>query len=296
MAVYAAMQDGVAVVVRSHRGHVASTDRIHVPSDGLQRIALVARHGESLFDLERACQHAAVPRRRLILIPPSQAKAPGGNGAPLSASPEARDHPLAPLRHQVVAAVGERGIDRAPTMAAIDRYTGVLYQHLDAPALDAQSTARLHRCVRIVSGMWGVLSPGEAIPEYRLKMSASLPGLGRLSTWWRPAVSEFLAADIRTAELWNLLPQEHAAAFVAPPAATEITVRFLRHTPEGEAVAVSHWNKALKGALVSHLLSNPTATLDDLTGWDHPAGYRLDPSSLDPDGGVMALRFVASTG
>ena len=37
----------------------------------------------------------------------------------------------------------------------------------------------------IVSGLWGAVMPTDPVPAYRLKMSATLPKLGKLSAWWR---------------------------------------------------------------------------------------------------------------
>ena len=258
--------------------------------------------------------------RRLILIPPSEGKALGGEGRAWrevsSASPELerrRDQVLSALvefvsdgsqRAVYERVFGVRGeaLDRsldanataptAPTLPAIERYEGVLYQHLDAPSLDRAAARRLDRDVVIVSGLWGLVRPDEPIPDYRLKMSTSLGSLGRLSTWWRPALSAEVAARSERAEVWNLLPHEHAAALDLPERKMVNSAVWLEPDRAGSLRPVSHWNKALKGALVGHLLRHPTLSVDDLEGWEHPAGYQLDPSSLEPEGRRRRLRFV----
>jgi cytoplasmic iron level regulating protein YaaA (DUF328/UPF0246 family) len=179
-------------------------------------------------------------------------------------------------------------------MRAIERYDGVLYQYLDAGSLDGRARRRLSTSVRTVSGLWGLVGPDELIPDYRLKMSASLPGLGKLSSWWRDALSAEVAEQSRGRELWNLLPQEHAAAVVDPARKVVTTAVFLEPDRSGTLVPVSHWNKALKGALVAHLVSTPSATIDDLVEWDHPAGFRLDPASIAAIERRRSLRFVKS--
>src|SRR5688572_8680634 len=78
---------------------------------------------------------------------------------------------------------------RAPTRPAMARYTGVLYQELAWSTLPAAARGRGDAQVRTVSGLWGLVAPTDPIPPYRLKMSASLDGLGRLSTWWRPRLA-----------------------------------------------------------------------------------------------------------
>ena len=240
---------------------------------------------------------------RLILIPPSEGKALGGEYDPWTTDPS---DATAPLREGLRKMFGVKGdaltrtvdanssLDDAPTLPAIERYEGVLYQHLDAPSLGKRARRTLDSQVRILSGLWGFVTPSELIPDYRLKMSTSLPGLGKLSTWWREVVTEALVAERRPdCEVWNLLPQEHAAAWDPPTRTHELTAVFLQPGKDGALKPVAHWNKALKGSLVAHLVSNPAVEPGDLTEWEHPDGYLLDESSLTPAGdGPRQLRFV----
>jgi hypothetical protein len=194
----------------------------------------------------------------------------------------------------VAATRADRTVASAGTRPAIERYTGVLYDALDAPGLPASARRRLPASVLIVSGLWGLVAPTDPIPDYKLKMGASLPGLGRLSTWWRPALSVRLADVARGRRVWNLLPREHDAAWAAPSGLAQVSVEFLEPARDGRLVAVSHWNKFLKGALVRHLLEHPRTTPGDLLGWEHPSGFRLDPTRTTTDGDRTTLRLVRS--
>jgi cytoplasmic iron level regulating protein YaaA (DUF328/UPF0246 family) len=254
----------------------------------------------------------------LILLPPSEGKSPGGNGPPwapgalslselddrrrttldalaraMRGTAQARERLLG-VKGAALAAATEanRVAATAPTMPAIERYTGVLYGALDHRTLGTAARRRLDACVLILSGLWGAVAPGDPIPEYKVKMGASLPRIGRLSTWWRDDLSAAIArrADART--IWNLLPHEHAAAWRAPIDLPQYSATFLERRPNGSLVAVSHSNKSLKGALVRFLLTHPGARPADLAGWEHPAGYRYDPSRTDVVRGVTVLRLV----
>ena len=81
--------------------------------------------------------------------------------------------------------------------------------------------------------------------------------------------------------VWDLLPNEHAAAmdWTAGAPARRVTVRFL----DAEGRTVSHWNKLLKGSLVRWLLTEQPAGPEALGAFRHPLGYRFDrrASSLD---------------
>jgi cytoplasmic iron level regulating protein YaaA (DUF328/UPF0246 family) len=227
--------------------------------------------------------------RTLILIPPSEGKAPGGDGPPWRPGTMAVDE-LDDARRRVLGALGPRHpAVTEPTMAAIERYTGVLYGELDAGTLRGPARRRLHRDVLVVSGLWGLVAPPDPIPHYKLKMSASVPPLGKLSTWWRPQLTAALAPRVRRARVWDLLPIEHRAAVAWDDLAPfeRITVRFVDERDQ----TVSHWNKLLKGSLVRWLVERGAATVDDLRDFDHPQGYRFDPASTEIDGTHRALTF-----
>lgn len=180
----------------------------------------------------------------------------------------------------------------ASTLPAIERYTGVLYDALAYRTLSAAHRKRLDAGVLIFSGLWGVVAPADPIPDYKLKMGASLPGLGKLSTWWREDLSAAVASRAAGRTLWNLLPNEHAAAWGAPAGLAQIAVRFLEPREDGSLSAVSHWNKYLKGALVRYLLANPTTGPVDLKAWKHPSGFRLDPKLTEQRGDLTVLSLV----
>lgn len=225
--------------------------------------------------------------RTLVLLPPSEGKAPGGAGPPwapgTSAVPE-----LDGARTAVLDALGDRHPARLdPTLPAIERYTGVLYKELDAATLSASGRRRLRRQVLVVSGLWGLVTPGDPIPDYRLKMSARVEPLGKLSTWWRPHLTAALVPRVKGATVWDLLPNEHAAAIDWPSLAPRrrVTVRFL----DRDGRTVAHWNKLLKGSIVRWLAETGEADPMALADFDHPQGYRFDPDASDLGDRRLAL-------
>ena len=215
--------------------------------------------------------------RTVILIPPSEGKATGGRAAPWTPDRMALAD-LDEARREVLTALGpDHPAASAPTMRAIQRYTGVLYKELDAGSLTGAAKGRLTRNVLTVSGLWGLVAPNDPIPHYKLKMSANVAPLGKLSTWWRPQLTGALAPRAKGAVVWDLLPNEHAAAIdwtgLAPK--QRITATFL----DANGNTVSHWNKLLKGSIVRWLVETGTSDPADLAGFDHPQGYRLDEAA-----------------
>lgn len=252
----------------------------------------------------------------LILIPPSEGKARGGDGP--AWQPGSMAYDLDERRLRVMAALrtamrantaarsrllgvkgdalqaataANRTVAESPTMPAAERFTGVLYDALDLWTLPAAVRRRADRCLVIPSGVFGLVAPSDPIPDHKLKMSVSLGTLGRLSTWWRGPIVDALADRARGRPVWNLLPNEHAAA-VQLTGVPQIAVTFLEPNRAGRLVAVSHWNKLLKGELVRHLLRHPSTSPGDLETWQHPSGFTLDPERTESAGSLTRLVFV----
>lgn len=245
----------------------------------------------------------------LLLLPPSEGKSDGGTGPAWAPGTmrydldDGRERCMRALiqamkwsgpRRSALLGVKGASLDAATaanlsvaatgTVPAMERYTGVLYDELDASSWSARQRTRAEDSIVIFSGLFGLVAPGDAIPNYKLKMGASLPRLGRLGTWWRPQLTSALGPLAEGRRIWNLLPNEHDAAWTAPVDAEVATVRFFDERPDGTLVTVSHWNKLLKGALVRLLLDRPDLTPAELDGWDHPLGYRLDGIEIDRRG------------
>lgn len=224
----------------------------------------------------------------VILLPPSEGKAPGGDG-PTWRPGTMADAALDGARRPVLRAARAAGATarRAPTLPAMERYTGVLYQELAWPSLPAAARRRGQAQVRIVSGLWGLVAPDDPIPAYRLKMSAALPETGRLSTWWKPRLAPVVAALTEGRLVWDLLANEQRAAIDWPAASPSqrITVRFV----DAEGRTVTHWNKLLKGSLVRWLLTAQPTELPALAAFDHPLGYRFDEDATVMDGDLATV-------
>jgi len=257
----------------------------------------------------------------LILLPPSEGKSSGGNGPPWSKSkqsfPElesARKEVIKALKTAMKAPVGERskllGVGEAKTdeatkanlsvgtgktLPAIDRYTGVLYDALEYGSLSEKLKKRVDSQVVIFSGLWGILRPGDHVPDYKLKMGAKLPSLEKLSSFWKPLISETLTRAA-SGVVWDLLPNEHSAGWDPSIAGTRIRVSFLDDVIKNKKrtlVTVSHWNKLLKGSLVRFLVENQIDDPSGLKGFKHPEGYVYKPNLSTEDGSFVDVFLVA---
>ena len=215
----------------------------------------------------------------LVLLPPSEGKASGGSGAPLDLA--RLSHPaLNPVRERLVDALeaaattdpaglqaalgcpaGEVDKDAAlrtsPTLPALSRYTGVVYEALSYPTLSPAGRRRANASLRVASALFGLLAPRDAVPAYRLSGGTRLPGVGSLATMWRPALEPELAPHRLVVDLRS---GPYAALARAPHA---VTVRVLRESG-GTRSVVSHDNKYTKGLLARVLCEQGARSVADV--------------------------------
>lgn len=143
-----------------------------------------------------------------------------------------------------------QGLETAPTAPAWQVYTGVLYGQLDAASLSPVQRRWLSERVWIASALFGFVGLEEPIPAYRLSGDTSLPEIGALSRFWRPALTELLeqtnglVIDLRSGTYVKLAPLPRSVAERA------VTVRVLQKMPAGPPKLITHFNKATKGRIV----------------------------------------------
>ena len=144
----------------------------------------------------------------------------------------------------------------SPTLPAIERYTGVLYDALDVRTLTRAQRGRAGRRLAVGSALFGVVRADDPIPAYRLSAGSSLPGLPSLRALWRPVLAPALAAD------GGLVVDLRSGAYAdLAPVPGAVTVQVLSRQPDGSRVVVSHFNKAHKGRL-ARLLATTTGEPD----------------------------------
>ena len=229
-----------------------------------------------------------------ILLPPSETKHPGGDGAPLDVGSLAFPT-LRPQRESVIDALVElsgdeevaasvlklsvrqrgdvehnRRLRDAPTMPAADRYTGVLYDALDARSLSAAARRWLGAHVVIHSAPFGPVGALDLIPAYRLAAGTSLPGVPALRRHWAEATSAALG---ECDAILDLRSEAYVALGPVPGSVPSAYVRVV--TDQGKAL--NHFNKKAKGELVRALAEQrpKTKTLEGFRRWAAANGIAL---------------------
>ncbi|MFY0692996.1 MAG: peroxide stress protein YaaA [Paracoccaceae bacterium] len=166
-------------------------------------------------------------------------------------------------------------------------FAGDTYTGLEAGSLDADEMAYAQDHLRILSGLYGLLRPLDAIQPYRLEMGSRLrTDKGKsLYDYWGSTLSDALNAqadEIGTQVLINCASQEYFGA-VDPDALKlrVITPVFMEDKPGGPKI-VSFYAKQARGAMARYVIQNRLNDVEALKAFDTGGyGFREDLSDGD---------------
>lgn len=212
----------------------------------------------------------------LVLLPPSETKSDGGNGAPPLDLGELSMPQLTDTREMLVQALVDLAADTdasmralglgatqadeiernaklwvSATRPALERYTGVLFDALDAKSFTRAQREKAYRRIGMGSALFGAIRAGDPIPPaYRLSGGSKLPGFTTLSSLWKPELTAALTTeaagdlvvDLRSGGIYQQLG----------PVPGAVTATVLTEQPDGTRKVVSHFNKHHKGLLARH--------------------------------------------
>lgn len=186
--------------------------------------------------------------------------------------------------------------DKADMRPAALAFAGDTYAGLEAKTLSPDDLRFAQDRLRILSGLYGVLRPMDAIQQYRLEMGSRLknPRGKSLYDYWGTQISEALnsdAAGLDADTLINCASIEYFSA-VQPEALKLriITPVFLEDKPNGPKI-VSFYAKKARGAMARFIIENRLTDPANITEFD-TGGYRYAPD-LSEQGKPAFLRSEA---
>ncbi|MEM9575540.1 MAG: peroxide stress protein YaaA [Pseudomonadota bacterium] len=205
---------------------------------------------------------------------------------------------LARLNRDRFAAFSEEP-DAEMTRPAALAFAGDTYQGLEAASLDPDEMAWAQDHLRILSGLYGLLRPLDAIQPYRLEMGSRLKTRRgqSLYDYWRDGLSKALnaqAESVGTDTLVNCASQEYFGA-VAPKALklNVITPVFMEDKEDGKGPRiVSFFAKKARGSMARYIVQNRLVDAAALLDFD-TGGYVHRPELSKPDRPVFVRPYPA---
>ena len=180
-----------------------------------------------------------------------------------------------------------RGFADAPERPAIYAFAGDVYTGLEAHSLDEPAIGFAQDHLRILSGLYGLLRPLDAIRPYRLEMGTRwAPRRKRLTDYWGGRIAGRLIDDVAqegSGVVLNLASQEYFAAVEGrvPAGIRLVHVDFRESGPDGPRF-VSFAAKRARGMMARWLCEHRIAEPESMKAFDSD-GYRFDPGASEND-------------
>ena len=235
----------------------------------------------------------------LFLLPPSETKRQGGGSLTID-QVALTFGGLNKAREAVIEALGAHELLTAPTMRALDRYTGTLYGALHGRGLKGTPTehnsltpdevARAKSTVLIQSALFGLIPATDLIPEYKIHATRNINGLNLKRLWsqaheaiW-PRLAGGIIIDLRSKTYADLAP--------IPEGLKSFKVAVFVEREDGSREQLNHFNKKAKGQLVRSALmaAKPPQTIKDLQKCAAKVGLRVEV-----DGSVLTVVTRSAT-
>lgn len=187
------------------------------------------------------------------------------------------------LRYQDFDAKNEVGaLKQAALVFAGDTYVG-----LDAASLSEEDLVYGQGCLRILSGLYGLLRPLDMMQAYRLEMGVKLANdAGEdLYDFWLPHIAKALDMALKGHEeqvVVNLASNEYIKSVDRKQLNARIVDCVFKDEKDGKARVLGVFAKRARGMMARFIILNRVETVEGLKGFDG-GGYRFVEGESDLD-------------
>jgi cytoplasmic iron level regulating protein YaaA (DUF328/UPF0246 family) len=181
------------------------------------------------------------------------------------------------------------------TKPAALAFNGDTYQGLEAKTLSADDMHWAQDHLRILSGLYGLLRPLDAIQPYRLEMGSRLKTRRgkNLYDYWGDTIAKALNAQaeaLGTDTLINCASQEYFGAADRTALRLRVVTPQFMELKDNRPRIVSFFAKRARGAMARFIIENkitdPKGIMDFTSG-----GYGFDPDLSDGDSWVFVRDY-----
>lgn len=174
-------------------------------------------------------------------------------------------------------------IDEAPRGAksSVFAFKGDTYQGLDALTLDKDDVAFAQDHLRILSGLYGLLRPLDAIQPYRLEMGTKLKtkrGKDLYAFWGSELTEAVNAAD--TDVVVNLASKEYFSAIKPEALKARVITPVFKDVKDGKARILGLFAKRARGMMARYIIQNRLKDPEALKQFTD-GGYKFQPDLSD---------------
>ncbi len=173
-------------------------------------------------------------------------------------------------------------------------FDGDVYWGLEAKSMDADTLAYAQDHLRILSGLYGLLRPMDAIQPYRLEMGTRManPRGENLYDFWGSKIAEELKADFcehSNPVIVNLASNEYFKAVDTGTLDARIVSASFINVKDGEPRKLMYHVKFARGLMARWIMENRVDRPDGLKDFNVD-GYRFDAKASTEDDLVFSRK------
>jgi cytoplasmic iron level regulating protein YaaA (DUF328/UPF0246 family) len=170
--------------------------------------------------------------------------------------------------------------DKHNSRQAIFAFKGEVYTCLDARSFDEQTISYSQNSLRILSGLYGLLRPLDAILPYRLEMGTEIKvkSINGLYSFWGNKITELLASDLRQSgyqDVVNLASNEYSKAVDFKKLQATIITPVFKDYKNNDYKVLSFFAKKARGWMARFILENRITNPEDLKAFE-TGGYHYN--------------------
>ncbi len=184
--------------------------------------------------------------------------------------------------------------DKTQSRAAVFAFKGDVYTGLDAYHMDQTQLDYLQAHLRILSGLYGLLRPLDAIMPYRLEMGKKVrnPQGDDLYAFWADelakTIKESLEGDGDNTVI-NLASNEYFKSLKPYIKDLNVITPVFKDWKNGQYKMISFYAKKARGLMVRYMAQHQLSSPEDLKAFDLD-GYHYDDESSTLDQWVFLRR------
>ncbi len=178
---------------------------------------------------------------------------------------------------------------------AIYAFAGDVYMGFDAKTLSEKDISFAQEHIGIISGLYGLLRPLDAIQPYRLEMGSALKNeRGKdLHAFWRKSLTDHINARTsrKGTTIVNLASQEYWGAIDAKALKAPVLTVHFKEIKNGKAAIVAFFAKKARGMMARYIAEKRLTKPEQLKTFD-TGGYRFDADSSDATDWVFSRPYT----
>lgn len=184
------------------------------------------------------------------------------------------------------------GFRTTPARAAVLAYNGIAYAGLNAHDFTEEDYVFAGQHLNILSGLYGVVRPQDAIKPYRLEFQRKIvpQGYHTLYDYWQDTVNAYLSGKLKKGgkTIINVASAEYAKVVrkdKLPRGTRIIDFQFLQQENNNFKQVIVHTKKA-RGMVSRFIIKNRLTDAEDVKGFDDE-GYFYYPALSKEDAWVF---------